>query len=608
MKFWLILVCYTWIFAECYTTKNRTALFEQIKKGIEEIKSLNKASAIFETAIKEYNIPNIFSSSPDNFDKEEVCSACMSIADLLIQKRREGLKDADFHKQLVYFCNLISGQKERICEGLIKLNAPILHYVIDNTPELTGQDICGISLQDYGCNGSKRLEWTIDIPPKTNVKQHETPSTENTTSFNILHISDIHYDPRYTTNKTTKCGEPICCQDDQADGTTEKDTCGYWGSYTNSDIPWRTAVNALEQTKLHKYDYVYFTGDIVAHRVWNTSIEENTRVISQILDTFADIYNVPVFLVFGNHEAHPSNLYSEVQDPLYSSRWMYDILFQKMSKWVPLDEVKDTLLKGGFYTVSPRKGFRVIVLNNNICNLNNWWLYNNPQDPYDQLKWLVNILLEAEKSSEKVHILYHMVPGQNDYYKVWAREYKRIIERFSDTITAQFNGHSHKDEFYVYYNTTNQSQALSVLWNGASIVTKQKANPSYKIFSVNDATFELLDFEEWTYNLTLANLDENEPLWYKLYSFKETYGVKSLATDEINNLILRMAENPDLIKQYYKYKFRGSDISIEDECGKTCQRNLLCSMVTTQYADDGVCNKLLKVFHNSRKHKEISEN
>lgn len=53
---------------------------------------------------------------------------------------------------------------------------------------------------------------------------------------------------------------------------------------------------------------------------------------------------------------------------------------------------------------------------------------------------------------------------------------------------GQFYGHSHHDEFYVYYNKSNVNQAINVGWNGGSIMP-DRSNPSFKIYDVDDLTF-----------------------------------------------------------------------------------------------------------------------
>ncbi|CAH1104931.1 unnamed protein product, partial [Psylliodes chrysocephalus] len=597
MKTVVLIILLTLFIVDCKFVNKKDA-YEIMIKGLKEYKATGKRPTYLEAAVKYYNTPNWFLNPTSKINQNEVCTTCALIGDLMIHQRKHaGLNDTDFAKEINFFCNLYSGNTERVCEGFTSLNSPVFLYIIDHSDKLTGIDVCSISFQYQDCILPNKYNWTIEVPTGNTVAKPESTGTK---SFNILHITDIHYDPRYTANKTNDCSEPVCCQNDQADGTTPENSCGYWSDYIQADIPWRTVVNALDQTKKHDYDYVYFTGDIIPHRIWNTSIMDNTQIIAQVLDALDQTYKVPVFPALGNHEAHPTNLYSEIKDPSFSTQWLYDILFQKLSKWMPIDEVKETVLKGGYYTVSPKKGLRIIVLNNNVCISDNWWLVYNPNDPYDQLKWLAKVLLKAEQHNERVHLLHHVPSGRNECYRIWAREFRNIIDRFANTIAAQFNGHTHRDEFYIYYNRSNPQQAVSTAWNGASVVTYDKANPSYKVLKIDTKTFDLLDFEEWTYNLTLANLNgDKNPEWYKLYSFKEAYGVKTLEPEEMSKLVFQMTKKHELIDQYYRFKFRNGDIALQEGCDDDCKKDLLCTMVKTEYGDDTVCDKVKNLYDNN---------
>ncbi|KAG5890821.1 hypothetical protein JTB14_008262 [Gonioctena quinquepunctata] len=573
------------------------AAYVNVKGALENYISTGKQPDNFDSAIREYNVPNFFKSPTDTFDKKQVCTLCGLLGNLLIKLQRE-LESDELGRKFNYLCTLLQIGNDRVCDGFVKLNMGVIVYIFENNPNLNGSDICGIIAQDNECTQSAKYNWEVEIPPGGSVRKLKSGGSK---SFNILHISDIHYDPLYTTNKTNNCGEPVCCQSDQSNGTNSSNSCGYWAEYKLSDIPWRTVVAALEQTKNHKYDYVYFTGDIISHRTWQTSIPENSRVIAKVLDAFSEYYKVPVYSILGNHETHPVNLFSEVTTEPYSNQWLFDIMFQKMSKWLDVGDVKETILKGGYYTISPREGFRVVVLNNCMGFIPNWWLIHNPVDPYDQLKWLIEVLLAAEENDERVHILAHIPSGDPTFYKTWAREYRKIVDRFADTITGQFNGHEHRDEFYIYYNRSNSSQPISMAWNGASVVTFDKANPSYKMYSVDDKTLDILDMQEWTFNVTLANLyPQRRPEWYKLYTFKEAWGVHSLNAVEIDHLVKNMSSHHELIDQYYNFKFKNSDAAISDGCDDKCKKDLLCSMVTTEFGDTQICDEVKKMY-DSRK-------
>lgn len=214
------------------------------------------------------------------------------------------------------------------------------------------------------------------------------------------------------------------------------------------------------------------------------------------------------------------------------------------------------------------------------------------EDPFDQLKWLVNELLQAETNRESVHILTHIPTSDSSCYRTWSQQYRRIVERylppyffftylntksstprFANTITGQFNGHTHSDIFSIYYNSSEPTQAVSAAFNGASVVTFTHKNPSYKLYYVDDSSFvstprpnlkipvvylhylqEVLDYDEWSYNLTEANLTPDiSPRWFKLYSFTEAYGVDDLSPSNLNELAERFARDKSLLEQYYRY-------------------------------------------------------
>jgi sphingomyelin phosphodiesterase len=63
-----------------------------------------------------------------------------------------------------------------------------------------------------------------------------------------------------------------------------------------------------------------------------------------------------------------------------------------------------------------------------------------------------------------------------------------LLYRFSDIIIAEFNGHTHNDEFKVYYNEEG-TEAFATAWNGGSITTYSNVNPNYRVYDVDDETY-----------------------------------------------------------------------------------------------------------------------
>lgn len=46
--------------------------------------------------------------------------------------------------------------------------------------------------------------------------------------------------------------------------------------------------------------------------------------------------------------------------------------------------------------------------------------------------------------------------------KTWSRNFYDIVNRYENTIVALFYGHSHADEFEVFYETTEFSKKISL--------------------------------------------------------------------------------------------------------------------------------------------------
>jgi len=174
--------------------------------------------------------------------------------------------------------------------------------------------------------------------------------------------------------------------------------------------------------------------------------------------------------------------------PDLSTQWLYDLLANEWSRWLP-ESTMATIRKGGYYTTLVRPGLRVIALNNQDCYTNNWWLMYDFAFPSVQLQWLHDTLLAAESANEKVHILKHIPSGEGSCFRVWSREYRRILDRFWNTISAQFNGHTHKDEFNVFYSLSQPNYAINVAWNGGSVTPYSNVNYNYRMYYADPQTY-----------------------------------------------------------------------------------------------------------------------
>ncbi|XP_072376468.1 sphingomyelin phosphodiesterase-like isoform X1 [Diabrotica undecimpunctata] len=509
------------------------------------------------------------------------CVLCNLLFTGILLEKNYDMTSIQLSSEAEYFCEILSLTTTNVCDGVIYPHADVLSYIFDNKKEVDSKQICSLIMK---CDqGNDTFNWTIDIPDGTPAEK----VPDGDTSFNVGHITDIHFDPLYTEGKAVHCGEPLCCQSDQADAKKGEESCGHFGTYQHADSPQSLLEDALDQLAQKKPEFVYFTGDLVSHRVWGTSPEFNGNIIKTAMSLFAEkLGNIPVYPILGNHEAHPVNLYAplDTADDDISSEWLYDLILDTWTEhdWLEKEAVKKTILAGGYYTVKTKKGLRLIVLNNNVCSRENWWNLYNSEDPYGQLQWLVDTLLEAEKNKEIVHILYHI--QTSSCIASWGRAYNQILKRFQNTIAAQFNGHTHRDQFFLHYD--NESTPIGVTFNGGSLMPDE-ANPNYKIFSVADSSFNVKDFETYTFDLDAANKNQKID-WINLYSFKDSFKVHSLSLASLSDLVLNKMKTDEVVDLYHRFYYRDSAKAKETYDKK----EIRCQILTSVEGETAMCNNL----------------
>ncbi len=261
-------------------------------------------------------------------------------------------------------------------------------------------------------------------------------------------ITDIHLDLRYAPNSADHCypGSKLgtrCCR---VGLTAEEpyDLCGKWGSYF-CDTP--LSLVKLGFKWLHKMhqvepiDFVLWTGDTVNHhdfdQNWDLNINELEVVTSLFYEYLPDI---PVYPVLGNHDTFPID---QMNSP--PSKNITDFMIKYwMEPWLS-PECKETIRKGGYWTMLIRPGWRIIGINSLYYDSNNF-IYGKPNvDTAQQFEWLNTTLHKACNNNETVWIIGHIFPGAGESMS-WFNEL--FPHLFLDTNAISFWGHSHRDQFF----------------------------------------------------------------------------------------------------------------------------------------------------------------
>uniref|UniRef100_A0A8B9Q630 Sphingomyelin phosphodiesterase n=1 Tax=Apteryx owenii TaxID=8824 RepID=A0A8B9Q630_APTOW len=341
------------------------------------------------------------------------------------------------------------------------------------------------------------------------------------------------------------------------------------------------------------FDAVYWTGDIPAHDVWQQRREDQLLALRTVTGLLRKhLGALPVYPAVGNHEATPVNAFP----PPYvrgnqSSAWLYDAMALAWQDWLP-PAALETLRVAGFYTLQVWPGLRLVSLNMNFCSQANFWLLINSTDPAGQLQWLVGVLEAAEQRGEKVHIIGHIPPAH--CLRSWSWNYYRIVNRFEGTIAAQFFGHTHVDEFEMFYDEETLTRPVSVAFVAPSVTTYINLNPGYRVYELDGAypgsSHAVLDHETFILNLTEANAPGAKPRWQRLYRAREAYGMPSAFPVDWDQLIRRFQDDESLFQRFWYLFHKGHPP--REPCHEACKAALLCSLRTGRSIDPSLCHAL----------------
>lgn len=90
---------------------------------------------------------------------------------------------------------------------------------------------------------------------------------------------------------------------------------------------------------------------------------------------------------------------------------------------------------------------RIIGLNTQACNNENWYLIENRYDPGAQLEFVVSELSKLEAIGGSAVFISH-IPPMNCLHP-WGARFRAITERYQHVIKFSLYGHTHKEMFEV---------------------------------------------------------------------------------------------------------------------------------------------------------------
>ncbi|KAI1319696.1 hypothetical protein EDD11_003390 [Mortierella claussenii] len=483
-----------------------------------------------------------------------------------------------------------------VCKGLVYTQGPSLINAVLQAKLLSG-DGKMICFQVFGiCPAPAITSGIVSFPkPKPANATIPAPSGKH---IDVLHLSDWHVDDQYTTGSEGACNKPLCCRKYADSPLKPTRAASSWGDY-NCDAPAKLGQDLLKFVpSVANINFTILTGDVPPHDVW---LETQASVLSlekTAYDVMSSGLSSTVYPTVGNHESAPVNLFPTPASGV-DNKWLYDSLADNWSRWLPSDAV-NSVKEFGAYTVSPQPGFRIISLNNNFCYTMNFYLYGHTKeyDPFGELRWLINQLQAAEDAGERVWIIGHVGPSQTDCLQNWSAQYYQVIQRYSPHVVAeQFFGHTHYDEFALYYQpgAKNAQNAISTAWIGPSATPYTDLNPGFRVYKVDTGSWNIYDSQTYVADLSKASVWDATgatPDWHLEYSARQAYRAYVPIADNAplsaawwHNVTTVFEKNNAAFQEYWTYRGKSAKRLADCSPSTTCPAEMICDLRAGKSSD-----------------------
>jgi sphingomyelin phosphodiesterase len=373
-------------------------------------------------------------------------------------------------------------------------------------------------------------------------KEWEKPTARKV--LKALHISDLHPDLYYTVGAPGKCGEPVCCRSNvtlklsfrealariergehlEVDPSSDS-PAGYWGSLNSCDLPIQTFHLFLKEIAEINPDLIIWTGDNTPHDIWQQSQSYNLNFTVMLTEKMAKAApRAKIIAAMGNHESFPVNVYDYEGE---REKMLIGGLAEAWKPWLT-KEAYDMLREKGYYavTIPEFNNLKVISVNTQAQNDQNWFNLRNPTDPGSMLKWIEAELKASEAAGQLVYIIGHIPPASamND----WAMRFNALTERYSYNIRGQFYGHTHRDHVGFFPSFADKERLAAYYLISPSLTTYSDKHPEYRVMSLDYDTLQVLDYEQYRLDLTKFRAKEDSAKFELFYRFRDAYKLEDM--------------------------------------------------------------------------------
>ncbi|KDR79984.1 hypothetical protein GALMADRAFT_242166 [Galerina marginata CBS 339.88] len=512
------------------------------------------------------------------------CASCHTL--LVLLQGVAILGDTTFSNALVTVCQTLKAEDNDVCKGILTEQGPIIAHDLRSISAF-GQTATKFCNAVIGlCQPPAVNKFTVPFP-KAAPTNPKTFTSAGKAPFQVAHFSDVHVDRMYSAGSDANCTKPICCRNYADHEGPIEVPAGPLGSL-QCDTPTTLVQSMLRAVSAANTKFSIFTGDVVEAAVWLVNQTENTSDMQKLNAEMTSLLNSPVYPAIGNPEAAPVNAFPRNTTNQGSVQWVFDTQSAGWNPFIGTAAASQVQHSSGSYgAIVSGTSLRIISLNTIYWYKDNFYLYDSDAvqpDPNGIIAFAVQQLQAAEDAGQRAWIIAHMPPSSGDALHDQSNYFDQVVQRYKNTIAAQFYGHSHVDEFaiaYSNYNNQTAGTADSIAYIAPSL-TPRSANPAFRVYDVDPDTYEVMDSRTFLSDMSDPSF-QTSPVWQLEYSARNTYGpaiggwpaAQSLNGAFWHKVTEAFATNDTLFQLFNSFKTRGVGVSA---CTGDCKTTTICNL------------------------------
>ena len=154
---------------------------------------------------------NVLLDLSTGLQKLGTCTGCV-VGFLGPLKALAAIGDGGFTNILLDVCVSLKIQPEDVCTGALETQGPIIAH------SLRSMTIGGSASEAFcthllkSCRAEQIRPYTVHLPRPVAPTPPKRWESQGRKPFKIVHLSDLHMDPRYAVGSEQACGRPLCCR------------------------------------------------------------------------------------------------------------------------------------------------------------------------------------------------------------------------------------------------------------------------------------------------------------------------------------------------------------------------------------------------------------